>query len=77
MIYIKRFGWFLLVVGITTLFSILIALLVMFISEVFGVWGVVGLVVIIMMILAILDVQLEKRLNSSWRKLNEAICSNH
>ncbi len=62
MIYLKRFGLFLLIVIGVALFSILTVLLIKFINEVLGVWGLVGFVVILILILAIADVQLDKHL---------------
>ncbi len=62
MIYLKRFGLFLLIVIGVALFSILMVSLIKFINEVLGVWGLVGFVVILILILAIADVQLDKHL---------------
>ena len=71
MIYLKRFGWFLLIAFSIVLFSILMMLFVDLINKMLGVWGVAGLVVVIIMIFAIIDVQFDKLLKrkyNSWSK---------
>ncbi len=71
MIYLKRFGLFLLIVIGVALFSILMISFIKFINEVLGVWGLVGFVVILILILAIADVQLDKHLKRSFDGLRK------
>ena len=68
MIYLKRFGWFLLIVIGITVISIFMTILTKLISDSMGAWGLVSLLLVLVLLFAIGDVQLDKYIKRKIRK---------
>ena len=64
MIYLKRFGWFLLIVIGITVISTFMTILTKLISDSMGAWGLVSLILVLVLLFAIGDVQLDKRMKN-------------
>ncbi len=68
MIYLKRFGWFLLIVIGITVISTFMTILTKLISDSMGAWGLVSLILVLVLLFAIGDVQLDKYIKRKIRK---------